>query len=161
MKKKTLKKQDMKQILTKQDIQKDLLAHLKIFKRTYHIYFVLLLISFAFRFPEYIKYLLITILIVSVIVFARYFTKLYKIKKGKFQIIEDELIMKDRELHKYSTRIENSLFFRCGSILVEDDVYSYSRAGDTFYVITLKSKLKSKNKPVLGYHTKYYEITPF
>jgi len=159
MKKKTLVKQDMKQTLTKQDIQKDLRAQLKIIKGPYFIYWLIISILYMLRLPGYIKYILIIITFLSVIIFARYCIKLYKIKKGKFQIIEDELIMKDRELHRYSTRIENSLFFRCGSVLVEDDVYSYSKSGDKFYIIMLKSKLKSKTKPLLAYNTKYYEIT--
>lgn len=53
------------------------------------------------------------------------------------------------------TAQENSLYFRCGRVAVEDDVYSYSTVGDCFYVIVLRSK----KAPLLVYHSKYYEIT--
>ena len=91
-------------------------------------------------------------------VFYLYYADLYKIKKGKFEIIEDTLCQKDEEWRHYyrNSKKENSLYFRCGRVAVEDEAYSYSNAGDKFYIVILKSK--SKTKPQLAYHAKYYEI---
>ena len=98
------------------------------------------------------------ILFFIITVFYLYYADLYKIKKGKFEIIEDTLCQKAEEWRHYyrNSQKENSLYFRCGRVAVEDEVYSYSNVGDKFYIVILKSK--SKTKPQLAYHAKYYEI---
>ena len=174
-----------RQALTKQDVQKELLAKLNkrksisIFLTAIVIIGIILyqihLINYlndtpldytgGFRSPDltptaamFVMPLLIIFFIA--IVFHLYYIDLYKIKKGKFEIIEDTVCQKDKEWRHYyrNTQKENSLYFRCCRVAVEDKVYSYSNVGDKFYVVILKSKLKSKNNPQLAYHTKYYEI---
>ena len=174
-----------KQTLTKQDIQKELLTKLNkrkgvaIFLTAIVIIGIILypihLINYlngipldytgGVRSPDitptaamFVIPLLIIFLVITV--FYLYYIDLYKIKKGKFEIIEDKLCQKDKEWRRYykNSQEENSLYFRCGRVAVEDDVYSYSNVNDKFYLVILKSKLKSKSNPRLAYHTKYYEI---
>lgn len=169
-----------KQTLTKQEVQKELLAKLNkrrgiaVFLSAIVIIGVILypihLISYlsdapldytgGFRSPDLAPsaatvVIPLLIIFIAVSAFCLYYGDLYKIKKGRFEIIEDTLCQKDRELRHYyrSSQKENSLYFKCGRVAVADEVYSYSEAGDKFYVVILKSK----SKPQLAYHTKYYE----
>ena len=174
-----------KQTLTKQDIQKELLTKLNkrkgvaIFLTAIVIIGIILypihLINYLNGIPldytsgvrstditptvaMFVIPLLIIFLVITV--FYLYYADLYKIKKGNFEIIENKLCQKDKEWRHYykNSQKENSLYFRCGRVTVEDDVYSYSNVGDKFYVVILKSKLKSKSNLQLVYHTKYYEV---
>ena len=174
-----------KQALTKQDIQKELLTKLNMLKGVaifltaiviiciilYPIHLINYLNGTPFdytgrlRLPDitptvamFVLPLLIIFLVITV--FYLYYIDLYKIKKGKFEIIEDKLCQKNKEWRRYykNEQKENSLYFRCGRVAVEDDVYSYSNVNDNFYLVILKSKFKSKSNPRLAYHTKYYEI---
>lgn len=174
-----------KQAITKQDIQKELIAKLNK-RKSISVFFTAIVIIGIILYPIHlINYLndtpfdytggvrspdlistaamfVIPFLIISfiVIVFYLYYIDLYKIKKERFEVIEDTLCQKDKEWRHYyrNTQKENSLYFRCGRVAVEDEVYSYSNVGDTFYIVILKSKLKSKRNPRLAYHTKYYEL---
>ena len=159
-----------KQALTKQDVQKELLTKLNkrksisIFLTAIVIIGIILypihLVNYlneipldytgGFRSPDItptVAIFVIPFLIIffAVFVFYLYYMDLYKIKKGKFEIIEDVVCQK-----------ENSLYFRCGRVEVEDKVYSYSNVGDKFYIVILKSK--SKNNPRMAYHMEYYKI---
>ena len=174
-----------KQTLTKQDTQKELLTKLNkrkgvaIFLTAIVIIGIILypihLINYlngtpfdytsGVRSPDitptvamFVIPLLIIFLVITV--FYLYYTDLYKVKKGNFEFIEDKLCQKDKEWRHYykNSQKENSLYFRCGRVVVEDDVYSYSNVNDKFYLVILKSKFKSKSNPRLAYHTKYYEI---
>ena len=174
-----------KQTLTKQDIQKELLTKLNkrkgvaIFLTAIVIIGIILypihLINYlngipldytgGVRSPDitptvamFVIPLLIIFLVITV--FYLYYADLYKIKKGNFEFIEDKLCQKGKEWRRYykKSQKENSLYFRCGRVAVEDDVYSYSNVNDKFYLVILKSKFKSKSNPRLAYHTKYYEI---
>ena len=172
-----------KQTLTKQDIQKELLAKLKK-RKGIAIFLTAIVIIGIILYPIHLlNYLngtpfdytggvrspditptvamfVIPLLIIFFVLTAFYFyyADLYKIKKGKFEIIEDKLCQKDKEWRHYyrNSQKENSLYFRCGRVVVEDDVYSYSNIGDKFYIVISKSK--SKTKPQLAYYAKYYEI---
>ena len=174
-----------RQSLTKQDVQKELLTKLN-GRKSLSIFLTVITIIGIVLYPIHlINYLngtpfdytdgvrspdlkpaavvfVMPLLIIFfvVILFHLYYIDLYKIKKGKFEIIEDTLHQKDKEWRNYyrNSRLENALYFRCGRVAVEDAVYSCSNVGDKFYVAILKSKLKSKNIPRLVYHTKYYEI---
>lgn len=174
-----------KQAITKQDIQKELIAKLNK-RKSISIFLTAIVIIGIILYPIHlINYLndtpfdytgrirspdltptaamfVIPFLIISfvVIVFYLYYIDLYKIKKEKFEVIEDTLCQKDKKWRHYyrNTQKENSLYFRCGRVAVEDKVYSYSNVGDKFYIVVLESKLKSKNTPRLVYHTNYYEI---
>ena len=172
-----------KQILTKQDIQKELLTDLNKRKSIsifltaivivgiilYPIHLINYLNDMPFdytggvRSPDItptVAMLLIPLLIIllAIFVFYLYYIDFYKIKKCEFEIIEDVVCQKDKELRHYyrSSQKENSLYFRCGRVAVEDKVYSYSNVEDRFFIVILKSKIK--NKPKLAYHTNYYEI---
>ena len=174
-----------KQAITKQDIQKELIAKLNK-RKSISIFLTAIVIIGIILYPIHlINYLndtpfdytgrirspdltptaamfVIPFLIISfvVIVFYLYYIDLYKIKKEKFEVIEDTLCQKDKKWRHYyrNTQKENSLYFRCGRVAVEDKVYSYSNVGDKFYIVVLESKLKSKNTPRLVYHSNYYEI---
>ena len=174
-----------KQTLTRQDIQKELIAKLNKRKSISILLTAIVIIGIILYPIHLINYLndtpfdytggfrspdltptaamfVIPLLIIAfvVIVFYLYYIDLYKIKKGKFEVIEDTLCQKDKEWRHYyrNTQKENSLYFHCGKVAVEDKVYSYSNVGDKFYIVILKSKFKSKNTPHLAYHTNYYEI---
>ena len=174
-----------KQALTKQDIQKELLTKLNMLKGIAIFLTAIVIIGIILYPIHLINYLNdipldytggvrspditptvamfvipLLIIIFLIAVFYLYYIDLYKIKKGKFEIIEDKLCQKNKEWRRYykNEQKENSLYFRCGRVAVEDDVYSYSNVGDKFYAVILKSKLKSKSNLQLVYHTKYYEV---
>ena len=170
-----------KQLLTKQDIQRELL--IKINKSKPLVVFLTVLTSILI--PAYIVFVInysdimiesrtghlagrgyppwglflgpIVILFFTVFLLNYYYIDLYKAKKGKFIIFEEKLYDRKRELirHYRRTAQENSLYFRCGRVAVEDNVYSYSAVGDRFYVV----RLRARKTPILVYHTKYYEIS--
>ena len=174
-----------KQALTKQDIQKELLVKLNKLKgisifltiiiiiviTLYPIHLINYLNGTPFDYTGGVRYPDLTptaamffipllLIFLIAIVLHIYYIDLYKIQKGKFEIIEDKVYQKDKEwIHYYrNLQKENSLYFRCGRVAVEDKVYSYSEVGDGFYIVILKSKLKSKKNPRLAYHKEYYEI---
>ena len=174
-----------KQTLTKQDIQKELLTKLNKRKGIAIFLTAIIIIGMVLYPIHLINYLnntpfdytggvrspdltptaamfVIPLLIIFLLLpfFYLYYIDLYKIKKEKFEIIVDTLCQKDEEWQHYyrNSQKENSLYFRCGRVAVEDDVYSYSNVNDKFYLVILRSKLKSKSNPRLAYHTKYYEI---
>ena len=95
------------------------------------------------------------ILLLTVFLLDFYYVDIYKVKKGKFKIIEEKLYDKQKEQIKYDRRmkIENFLFFHCGRVAVEDQVYAYSNVGDRFFLVVLRNR----KDPLLAYHTKYYE----
>ena len=170
-----------KQVLTKQDIQRELL--IKINKSKPLVLFLTVLT--AIFMPAYIVFVinysdimieyrtghlagrgypplglflgLIAILFLTVFLLNYYYIDLYKAKKGKFIVFEEKLYDRKRELIRYYRRTaqENSLYFRSGRVAVDDDVYSYSTVGDHFYVV----RLRARKTPLLAYHTKYYEIS--
>lgn len=102
----------------------------------------------------------ISILLIVVFLLKFYFINLIKIKRNRFEIIEDELCQKVKETVSYFHRrtSENSLYFPCGRIAVSQEVYSSSKVGDRFYIVVLKSK---NRVPQLVFHTKYYEIVEY
>jgi len=169
-----------KQVLTKQNVQRELL--IKINKSKPLVVFLTVLtaasmfayIMFVINYTNIMNeyqighhagggYLLfglflgpIVILFFIVFLLNYYYIDLYKVKKVKFIILEEKLYERKKELICYYRRTaqENSLYFRSGRVGVEDDVYAYSTVGDCFYVIVLKAK----KTPLLVYHAKYYEI---
>ena len=174
-----------KQALTRQDIQKELLIKLNKLKgisifltiniiigiTLYPIHLINYLNGTPFDYTGGVRSLDLTptaamffipllIIFFIVIVLYIYYIDLYKIQKGKFEIIEDKVYQKEKEWIQYyrNSQKENSLYFRCGRVAVEDKVYSYSEIGDAFYIVILKTNLKSKKNPQLAYHKKYYEI---
>ena len=166
-----------KQIITKQDIQRDLLALLNK-RKTVTVWLTAIVSISAFLYVIYVSlyasgiYLpthslifsptevmvIVPIVILLMVGFLvhYYYLKFFEIKNGKFSIIQDKLSHKKRELKKYYRRFEkeNTLYFPSGKIAVDDTVYSASKAGDCFYLI----KLKSSKAPFFAYHTKNYEI---
>ena len=170
-----------KQVLTKQDIQRELLIKINKSKPLVVFFTVFTAISI----PTYIGFVInysdimieyrtgvlagrghptfglflvpIAILFLTVFLLNYYYIDLYKAKKGKFIIFEEKLYDRKRELIRYYRRTtqENSLYFRFGRVAVEDDVYSYSTVGDRFYVV----RLRARKTPILVYHTKYYETS--
>ena len=172
-----------KQTLTKQEIQKELLAKLNKLKGISLFLTVVIIIGIILYPIHFINYLngtpfdytggfkspdlypaaamvVIPLLILLFIAVALhiYYIDLHNIKKGNFQVSEEKLCQKEVELRRYyrHTEKENSLYFRCGRVAVEKEVYSSADIGDTFYVVILKSK----RNPQLAYHAKYYEIDP-
>ena len=172
-----------KQILTKHDIQKELLAKLNERKPIAVFLTVIIILGIVLYPIHLIRYgngasfdytggfrspdlaptaamfvIPIAIIFLMITVLYLYYIDWYNIKKGKFEITEDNLHQKEKELRQYyrHSKKENALYFRCGRITVEETVYSYSNIGDTFYIVTLKSK----RNPQSVYHKKYYEIGP-
>lgn len=170
-----------KQVLAKQDIQRELL--IKINKSKTLVVFLTVLTAISI--PAYIVFAInysdimieyrtghlagsgyppiglflgpTVILFLTGFLLNYYYIDLYRTKKGKFIISEEKLYDRKRELirYYYRTAQENSLYFRCGRVAVEDNVYSYSTVGDRFYVV----RLRARKTPILVYHTKYYEIS--
>ena len=96
------------------------------------------------------------IAVFSYFVIRFYYLKLYKIKKGRFEVTREKLCDKKREWvhHRYYSREENMLYFRGGRIAVDAEVFANACKGDEFYVVTLRGE----RCPFLVYHGKYYEI---
>lgn len=167
--------------LTRQDIQKELLAKLNKAKGVAMLLTVIIIVSLIIYPIHLVNYLDGTILdyprgselsnyISQVVIFLMpvlilffiivvlhiYYIDLYNIKKGNFRVTEDKLCQKEKELRRYykHTENENALYFPCGRVSVEKEVYSYSNIGDEFFVVMLKFK----RNPQLVYHGKYYEI---
>jgi len=167
-----------KQILTKQDIQRDLLTELN--KRK-----ALVIWLSAFLFVAMICYVMyivayingsdfqndrlsfstpcvaipigaFTIPFLVAFLVCYYYLAFYKIKSGKIEYIEEKLYKKAIEDISYyhRTEKENALYFRQGRFRVNKTVYSYSNIGDSFYIVFVKSK----KKLACVYHTKYYDI---
>lgn len=167
-----------KQMLTKQDIQRDLLAELNKRKALVIWLTAILFVSiicYVIYIFTYINgldlhndrlsfsgpYVAIpigafVILFLAIFLICYYYLDLYKIKNGKIEFTEEKLYQKVTEDVSYyhRTEKENVLYFRQGRVVVNKTVYSYSNIGDSFYIVFLKSK----KKPAYVYHTKYYEI---
>ena len=170
-----------KQLITKNDIRRDLLAKINKAKKLSIFLtiiiavaipaYILFIINYANITAEYTDYHLagrglhpalglfitpIVILFFVIFLLDFYYIDLFKAKKGKFSIIEEKVYQKKKEQISYyrHSEKENSLYFRCGRVSVENQVYSQSNIGDNFYVVVLRTK----KAPKLVYHTKYYEI---
>ena len=167
-----------KQMLTKQNIQRELLAELN--KRNAlavwltAILFVSIICYVTYivayingvdlqndRLSFSVPYVAIpigafVILFLAIFLVCYYYLDLYKINNEKIEITEGKLYQKAIEDVSYyhRTEKENALYFRQGRVVVNKTVYSYSNIGDSFYIVFLKSK----KKPAYVYHTKYYEI---
>lgn len=100
----------------------------------------------------------ITIILLAFVAIKLYYADLYRVKKGRFLITEEPLCAKEKEFISYYRHIEkeNLLYFRCGRVAVDKEVYSDSKIGDTFYVVTLSAK----KGPCLAYNKKRFEINP-
>ena len=167
-----------KQMLTKQNIQRELLAELNKRKPLafwltavlfasiicYVIYIIAYIngadlqndrLSFSVPFAA-IPIGAFVILFLTIFLTCYYYLDLYKIKIGKIEIKEEKLCQKAIEDVSYyhRTEKENALYFRQGRVRVDKTVYSYSNIGDSFYIVFLNQK----KKPACVYHTKYYEI---
>lgn len=168
-----------KKIINTKDIQRELLLKLNK-KKTAALYFTAFLCvsflgyiwyavnyfngiylkprHFSFVSPSAVMIIaFIIILILTYFLLKVYYLDLYKIKKEKFNITTEKLLKKEKELKTYyrKTVNENALYFSCGRIAVENEVYSSSCIGDGFYVVRFRS---SKN-PASIYNAKLYEIT--
>ena len=170
-----------KQLITQNDIRRDLLSKINKAKKLSIFLtiiiavaipaYILFIINYANIMVEYTDHhlagrglhpalglFIIPIVILFFVIFLLdfYYIDLFKAKKGKFSIIEEKVYQKKKELifyYRHSEK-ENSLYFRCGRVSVENQVYSQSNIGDNFYVVVLRTK----KAPKLVYHTKYYEI---
>ena len=167
-----------KQMLTKQDIQRELWVELSK-RKTLAIWltaflfvsiicYVLYIVAYingvdlqndrlSFSVP-YVAIPIGAFVILFLVIFlvCYYYLDLYKINNEKIEITEGKLYQKAIEDVSYyhRTEKENALYFRQGRVVVNKMVYSYSNIGDSFYIVSLKSK----KKPACVYHTKYYEI---
>ena len=168
-----------KQLLTKQDIQRDLFTELNKIKLPIIFFTAFLCISvLAYAYlvglavkglalPEGTKHgqfglearLVIfspLILFFAGVLFHVYYGKLLKIKNGKFYITKEQLSQKKKE-QKLSYRrvaLENTLYFGACSVAVDDKLYAYSNTGESFYLVFLKFS----KKPFVVYPTKRYMI---
>ena len=85
-----------------------------------------------------------------------YYLDLFRVKAGKFRILEETLWEKKREWIRYYRHSveENSLYFRNFRVAVEDDVFSESERGECFYAVILRSS----RPPIAVYRKKRYEL---
>ena len=165
-----------KQILTIQEIQREILkklnkrknvaAWLTVLVSVFTVFYIMYVIDHAKEVGFEIGMLeatatiiIVPIVILLFIVFLLryYYISLYHIQTGKIEVIEEALCQKEKELVSYyrgRTEKENALYFRCGRIAVEEQVYHYSNIGDRFCIVILGSK----KTPHLVYHMKYYEM---
>lgn len=167
-----------KQMLTKQNIQRELLTELnkrKALTIWLTAFLFVSIICYVVHIVAYINgtylhndrfsfstpYIAIpigafVIPFLAIFLVCYYYLDLYKIKSGKIEFTEEKLCQKAIEYVSYyhRTENENALYFRQGRVVVNKMVYSYSNIGDSFYIVFLKSK----KKPACVYHTKYYEI---
>jgi len=167
-----------KQMLTKQDIQRELLIELSKRKALAIWLTAFLFVSIICYVIYIIKYIngadlqndrlsfsvpcvaipigAFVILFLPIYLACYYYLDLYKIRIGKIEITEEKLCQKAVEDVSYYRRTEkeNALYFPQGRVSVNISVYSYSNIGDSFYIVSLKSK----KKPTCVYHTKYYEM---
>ncbi len=167
-----------KQILTKQDIQKEVLSkinkakNLSIFLSVFlaaviplYIWFVKNYSSIMDEYTNHhgghwhpaLGFFIGPVVILLLLVFLCFsFIILYRAKKGKFTITKETLCYKMKEHVQYYKHngIENALYFHCGRVSVDDEVYSSANVGDSFYIVILKGR----KAPYLVYNSKHYEI---
>lgn len=166
------------QIITKQDIQCDLLAVLNkrkvvaiwltVFLCVSTLLYILYAVLYAngvylpphrlsFVSPTAVMIIVpIVLLFLAIFLLNYYYSSLYKIKTENYEIIEDKLCQKEKNFVSYyhRTEKENLLYFRYGRIGVDEKVYSGSNIGDSFYLVILKFS----KAPSAAYPMKYYEI---
>lgn len=160
-----------KQLLTKEDIKRDLLKKLNkgaplwiyltvitLLSAVALVLRVVLLARTHADLPLEI-FLLAALLAMFVwLLLEFYYLDLFRVKAEKFRILEETLYEKKREWIRYYRQSveENSLYFRNFRIAVEDDVFSESRKGDTFYTVILRSS----RSPIAVYRKDRYELDP-
>lgn len=169
-----------KQILTKQDIQRDLLVKINKSKKLAMflmtctavaiLFYTLFIMNYTNIMAAYASGRHIgifpptwglfigpvAILLLIICLLECYYIDLFKVKSGKFTVIEEKICQRKKEQISYYRRSdkENSLYFRCGRVAVDHEVYLHANPGDLFYVIVLRTR----KGPRLVYHTKFYEI---
>ena len=167
-----------KQIITKQDIQRDLIALLNKRKSVtvwltfflsisilFYIIYAVLYVKGVYLPPRHLNFVSpksvmiiapVIILFILGFLLCYYYLKFFEIKSGRFSISKGKLSQKEQELKSYyrHTERENALYFSSGRIAVNNKVYSYSRVDDSFYLV----KLKSSKTLFFAYHTNFYEI---
>ena len=173
-----------KQLITKQDIQRDLLVKINKAKKfslflttltaAAILSYILFIINYADLLAEYTHRHLAgrglhpafglfgmpaVILFFILFLLDFYYIDLFRAKKELFTITEEKLCQKKSEQISYYRRIqeENSLYFQCKRVSVENEVYSQANVGDRFYVILLRAN----KAPRLVYPAKYYKIENF
>lgn len=169
-----------RQTLTKEDIKKDLLLQFQTGKKYFIALSVIALVLipfciwFLFNFsdlmdnypdpydghiyhhPIFGLFICPVLIVLLLWVLFNVFIDWYRIKKGKFTVIQDSLYTHKKEVIDYYklSRQENSLYFRQGRIAVKKDVYDYTKDGDKFYIVIVRNR----KAPYLVYHTKYYDF---
>lgn len=173
-----------KQVITEQEIRRELLAKINILKPSFVFLTVCAIIGMVLYPIHLIRYLngtpfeydgglkspplapaaamilipiLIPILIIAFLLLALwlYYIPLYKIRKGKFEVIEEPLCTKEKEFryHPHNSKEEYALYFRHGRIAVQKEIYAHAERGDVFYLVVINGK----KDPLLCYHTKFCE----
>ena len=174
-----------KQRLTKRDIQKELLERLNR-RRSLAIYLTVFILLGVVLYPVHlVQYLSgspydydggvwsprvsptvamfvipVVLIVLTVAVLRMYYIDMYKIKKGKFEIVEEKLCQKKTERMHYflHSKEENSLYFTCGRVATDGETYSNACIGDEFYVVILKISPSSKRPPLLVFSKNDYAI---
>ena len=167
MKRQTLTKQNIQvELMQKLNKQKNATVYLTILLCVYALCYVAYVICYANgidigtgRFSSVTPVAAIIILPflmlpIAMFVFG-YYSKLYKIKAGKFEIVEEKLCGKAEEWRSYYRRTvrEKILYFKRGEISVSSDVYSYANVGDAFYLAVINN-----GRPLMAYSKKHYEM---
>lgn len=171
-----------KTVLTKEAVQKELLLQLRSGRSLaiagiFALVFILIPGAVAF-FPLAMRdisgtYLikltlaLIADIILSVmlcVICYRYFSKLYKAKKGRFSIVKDRMVSKKEKYeirYKHMVLYKKFYFYFYGQYVIpkaDEDIFGQYDRGDQFYLVVYNfKKSNSRPTPVLIYSTQTYE----
>jgi len=139
-----------KQILTKQEIQKQLLKDINK-SRPFWIFLTvftsLSIVACPFSFTQDdglfwgIAFPLLTLFLL-IISLRYYWTDLLDAKKGKFRVFKEPLCEKKQEWWYLNLRsiLKNWLYFRCGILDAPEELYANAKVGDVFYVVVLNTR---------------------
>ena len=142
-----------KQILTKQEIQKQLLKEINKSRPLWiflTVFTSLSIVAYLFSFTQDDGFSLfwviafpLLILFLLIISLRYYWIDLLDAKKGKFRVFKEPLCEKKQEwwYPRYGKPVlKNWLYFRCGILDAPEELYANAKVGDVFYVVVLNTR---------------------
>ena len=139
-----------KQILTKQEIQKQLLKDINKSRPLWiflTVFTSLSIVACPFVFTQDdglfwgIAFPLLTLFLL-IISLRYYWIDLLDAKKGKFRVFKEPLCEKKQEWWHLKLRsiLKNWLYFRCGILDAPEELYANAEVGEAFYVVVLNTR---------------------